>query len=148
MIIMQTTICLIIMQILYSCQRYDVVIFMHIPKICWISRDHHVKCIRQCICYSIVKLLYIGKWKLIRRETWNRRTKMHISMNCHYTHWTVWLSICFIAHYYELLMLIYMSCNIDISYNCMGHDCWFYMKCNIDNCVIIENELGIYMQHI
>ena len=30
-----------------------------------------------------------------------------------------------------------MNCNIDICYNCMDIDCWFYMNCNIDICVTV-----------
>ena len=76
LIIMQTTICLIIMQILYSCQSYNVVISIHtkiifsflILKYVEYQRDPHVKCISHCICHSFIKLLYISKWILVRRE--------------------------------------------------------------------------------
>ena len=49
-------------------------------------------------------------------------------------HIELYVCMYFIACYYELLMLIYINCNIDIFYKCMDIDCWFYMNCNIDNC--------------
>ena len=68
----ETFICLIIMQILYSCQSYNVVMSIHTKLIFLFvnlkyeeyQRDPHVKCISHYIYHSIVKVLYIlGKGK-------------------------------------------------------------------------------------
>ena len=73
-----------------------------------IKRNLHVKYINHCICYSIFKILYIGKGKIgMRYELGTEElrctslctTTMHIELfACMYV---------FIACYYELLMLIY-----------------------------------------
>ena len=116
---------------------------INILEICWVSKEtlmHNSNAIiSHCICHSIVKILYIGKGKEGLRQNWNWRTKMNSTMYYHHAHWTVCMYV-FIACYYELLMLIYMNCDIYV--------CWFYMNCNIDICVTVwtfMNELWKYM---
>ena len=103
------------------------------------KRNPHVKCISHYICHFIVKLLYIGKGKKRSGGAWNWRTKMHITMSYHYTHWTVCMYV-FITYYFKTII---------VKVNCK---CWFYMNCNIDiwcNCMNFVNELGwIHMQDI
>ena len=150
--IVQITIWLTIKQILYSFLKLSSCITqlftcisihtkINILKICWISKEtlmHNSNTIiSHCICHSIVKILYIGNGKrgIIQRRTCNWRTKMHNTMYYHYAHWTVCMFVYFIACYYELLMLIYMNCSMNICCDCMNiNDCEWALdkdKCNL-----------------
>ena len=121
--IVQITICLIMMQILYSDQivtlMHDTVVYryLHSYKInililYWISKETilhnsenpYVKCIRHCICHSI-KILYIGNEKRVLGE--EPGTEELDAQHSAPAHWTVYMY--FIACYYELLMLLFIS---------------------------------------
>ena len=125
LIIMEITICLIIMQILYTCQSYNVVTSIHtklkfsfvilkyagyqkkpshiIPKYAEYQKRPSCKCIWYCICHSIVKLLYIGKGKTGKKKLGTE--ELRCTSLCTTTIY-IELYVCFIACYYELLMLI------------------------------------------
>ena len=113
LIIVQTTICLIILQILYSCHSYlqcmiqlfkcisihtKLIFLFVILNILNIKRNFHVKCISHCICYSIVKILYIGKGK----RGIKKRTKEVDAQ--HYAPCTLnYMCVC-------ILLLVIMNC--------------------------------------
>ena len=95
---------------------YKLIFLFVILDILNIKRNPNVKCISHCICYSNCQNTIYWEWK--KGGIWQKKLRTEELDAQHYAPCTLnCMYVCFIACYYELLMHIYLNCDID-TYNC------------------------------